>query len=70
MKENMENMCVNMVILKEGKVDKKMNSHKMQGKNENFLKLGLKKTLIVQKHTIFAIEPSCEQVAKSSRQTP
>ena len=66
----MENMCLNTVILKEGKVDKKMNSHEMQGKNEKFLKPILKKTLTVQKHTIFVIEPTCEQVAKSSHQTP
>ena len=44
----MERLCVNMVILKEGKIDKKMNSHEMRGKNEKFLKSVLKKTLIVQ----------------------
>ena len=47
-KENMEILCVNTVIMKEGKVDKRMNSHEMRGKNEKFLKLFLKKTLIVQ----------------------
>ena len=39
---------MNTVILKEGKIDKKMNSHEMQGKNEKFLKPVLKKTLVVQ----------------------
>ena len=39
----MESLCVNTVILKEGKTDKKMNTHKIRGKNEKFLK-----TLIVQ----------------------
>ena len=47
-KENMEILCVNMVILKEGKADKKMNSHEMWGKNEKFLKPVLKKTFIMQ----------------------
>ena len=44
----MESLLVNTVILKEGKTDKKMNSHKMRGKNEKFLKHVLKKTLIVK----------------------
>ena len=44
----MESLCVNTVILKEGKTDKKMNTHEIRGKNEKFLKPLLKKTLIVQ----------------------
>ena len=68
-KENMENMCVNMVILKEGKADKKMNSHEMQGKKEKILKSILKKTFIMQTHAIFATELSCMQVARTSHQT-
>ena len=47
-RKNMVRLCVNTVILKEGKMDKKMKSHKMRGKNEKFLKVDLKKTLIVQ----------------------
>ena len=45
-RKNMESLCVNTVILKEGKTDKKMNSHEMRGKNEKFLKPVLKNTLI------------------------
>ena len=44
----MEILCVNTMVLKEGKADKRMNSLEMRGKNENFLKLVLKKALIVQ----------------------
>ena len=47
-RKNMESLCVNMVILKEGKTNKKMNSHEMRGKKEKFLKIVLKKTLIEQ----------------------
>ena len=46
-KENREMLCVNMVILKEEKKLKRMNSLKMRGKNEKFLKPVLKKALIV-----------------------
>ena len=38
---------MNTMILKKGKIDKKMNSHEMRGKNEKFLKPVLKKTLIM-----------------------
>ena len=48
MRENMEVLCVNTVILKEGRMDKMMNSHEMWGKNEKFLKTALKITFIVQ----------------------
>ena len=44
----MKILCVNMVILKEGKADKRMNSLEMREKNEKFLKPILKKILIVQ----------------------
>ena len=44
----MESLCVNTVILKKGKTDKKMKTHEIRGKNEKFLKPVLKKTLIVQ----------------------
>ena len=47
-RKNMESLCVNTVILKEGKTDKKMNSHEMGGKNEKFLKPFLKNTLTAQ----------------------
>ena len=66
----MERLCVNTVILKEGKMDKKMNSHEKQGKKENFLKPVQKKTLIMQKHAIFATRLSREQVAIASCQKP
>ena len=36
-RKNMERLCVNTVILKEGKTDKKMNSHEKRGKKEIFL---------------------------------
>ena len=36
------------VSLEEGGTDKTMNSHNMRGKNEKFLKIALKITLIVQ----------------------
>ena len=51
---------MNMVILKEGKIDKKMNSHEMQGKNEKFLKPVLKKDPCCAKHGIFATKMSRE----------
>ena len=35
-RKNMESVCLNTVILKEGKTNKKMNSHEMRGKNEKF----------------------------------
>ena len=35
----MESVCVNTMILKEGKKDKKMNSHKMRGKMKFFWNL-------------------------------
>ena len=47
-RKNMESLCVNTMILKEGKTDKKMNSHEMGGKNEKFLKPFLKNTLTAQ----------------------
>ena len=46
-KENMEMLCVKMVILKEEKKLKRMNSLEMRGKNEKFLKLVQKKALIM-----------------------
>ena len=46
-KENMEMLCVNTVILKKKKKDKRMNSLELRGKNEKFLKLVQKKALIV-----------------------
>ena len=69
-RKNMESLCVNTVILKEGKTDKKMNSHEMRGKNEKFLKLVLKKTFIVQ-NTRFSwlkwvMNKSPHQIAKNS----
>ena len=54
-----------MVILKEGKIDKKMNSHKMQGKNEKFLKPVLKKDPCCAKHGIFVTKMSREQVTRN-----
>ena len=35
-RKKMESVCVNTMILKEGKKDKKMNSHKMRGKMKIF----------------------------------
>ena len=35
----MESVCVNTMILKEGKKDKKMNSHKLRGKMKIFWNL-------------------------------
>ena len=54
-----------MVILEKRGTDKIMNSHKMRGKNEKFLKTTLKITFIVQTHMFFAIGMSREQVAKN-----
>ena len=48
MRENMEVLCVNTLILKEGRTDKTMNSHVMRGKIEKFLKTTLTIILIVQ----------------------
>ena len=64
-RKNVENLCVNTVILKGGKMDKKMNSHEMQGKIEKFLNLVLKRDPHCAKHAIFVIEMSHEQVAKN-----
>ena len=58
---------MNTVILKEGKIDKKMNSHKMQGKNEKFLKPVLKKDHCCAKHGIFATEMSHKQVTRNPK---
>ena len=66
MMKRMEVLCVEMVILAEGGMNKTMNNHEMWGKNEKFLKTALKVTL----HTFFATGMSCEQVAKSSHQKP
>ena len=38
-RKKMESVCVNTMILKEGKKDKKMNSHKMRGKMKIFWNL-------------------------------
>ena len=38
-RKKMESVCVNTMILKEGKKDKKMNSHKMRGKMKFFWNL-------------------------------
>ena len=56
MKKKMEVLCVNMVILEEGEMDKTMNSHEMRGKNEIFLKTTLKITLIVQNTRFLRLE--------------
>ena len=58
---------MNTVILKEGKIDKKMNSQEMQGKNEKFLKPVLTKDPCYAKHGIFAIEMSREQVTRNPK---
>ena len=42
-RKNMESVCLNTVILKEGKTNKKMNSHEMRGKNEKFWNLTWKR---------------------------
>ena len=69
MRENMDVLCVNTVILKEGRMDKMMNSHEMWGKNEKFLKTALKITLIVQNTWFSRLEwvanKSPVQVAKN-----
>ena len=48
MMKKMKVLCVETVILVEGGINKTMNSHEMQGKNEKLLKIALKITLKVQ----------------------
>ena len=45
-RKNMESLCVNTMILKEGNTDKKMNSHKMRGKMKSFWNLSWKRPLL------------------------
>jgi len=69
MRENMEVLCVNTMILKEGRTDKTMNSHEMWGKTEIFLKTALKISLIMQNTCFLRLDwvanESPKQVAKN-----
>ena len=58
-----------MEVLREGKADKTMRVHVMQGKTEKFLKIVLDLTLVMQ-NTIFTIGLTREKVAKLSYQNP
>ena len=60
----MESVCVNTVILKEGKKDKNMNSHKMRGKMK-FFETCPKKDPHCAKHAIFVTKMSHKQVANN-----
>ena len=68
-RKNMESVCLNTVILKEGKTNKKMNSHEMRGKMKSF-ETWPEKDPQCAKHVIFATRVSHKQVTKASRQKP